>query len=87
MQVLHASDLLPGHGKIVRMRILLMALFVGMVAIALWAWVAAPGERRLGSLMADADTEADIGWLAVAGAALLVFLLVMEIVSVRRLIR
>jgi hypothetical protein len=101
------------------MPILLIALFVGMVAVALWAWAAAPGERRFpvrsgappsldgtvgkrtgllvwvvlgavvmtGSLMAEADTEADIGWLAVAGALLLVFLLLVEIVSVRRLTR
>lgn len=40
-----------------------------------------------GSLMAGADTEADFGWLAVAGAALLLFLLLMEIFSVRRLMR
>lgn len=101
------------------MRILLIGLFVGIVAVALWAWVVAPGERRFplrvgappsfdgtlgkrtgllvwvalgavvmtGSLMAEADTEADNGGLAVAGAALLVFLLLIEIVSVRRLMR
>ena len=101
------------------MPILLITLFVSMVAVAVWAWVIAPGERRFpvrvgapptldgtvgkrtgllvwvalgalvttGSLMAEADTDADIRWLAVAGAALLVFLLLMEIVSVRRLMR
>ncbi len=101
------------------MPILLIALFIGMIAVALWAWVAAPGDRRFsvqvgnppsfdatlgkrsgllvwvllgavvmtGSLMAEADTEADLGWLALAGAALLVFLLLMEIHSVRRLMR
>ena len=40
-----------------------------------------------GSLMAEADVEGDLGWLAIAGAALLVFLLLMEIASVRRLRR
>lgn len=101
------------------MPILLIALFVGMVAVALWAWVGAPADRRFpvgvgappsldgtlgkrtglvvwvalgavvmtGSLMAEADTEADIGWLAIAGAGSLAFLLLMEIVSVRRLMR
>lgn len=101
------------------MPILLIALYVGMVAVALWAWVAAPGERRFaiqvgnppsfdgtlgkrtgllvwvvlgavvvtGSLMAEADSEGNLGALPVAGAALLVFLLLMEIVSVRRLMR
>jgi hypothetical protein len=101
------------------MPILLIALFIAMVAVALWAWVVTPGERRFsvrvgappsfdgtlgkrtgllvwvalgaavmtGSLMAEADAEADNGALTVAGAALLVFLLLMEIVSVRRLMR
>ncbi len=101
------------------MPILLITLFVGMVAVALWAWVAAPGDRRFsvrlgnppsldgtlgtrtgllvwvvlgavvmtGSLMAEMDPEGDLAALPVAGAALLVFLLLMEIVSVRRLMR
>ncbi|HYO61882.1 MAG TPA: hypothetical protein VEU29_08280 [Actinomycetota bacterium] len=101
------------------MPILLIALFAGMVAVALWAWVAAPGDRRFsarfgnppgldgtvdkrtgllmwlvlgavemtGTLIADADPEGDVGALPAAGAALLVFLLLMEVVSVRRLMR
>ena len=101
------------------MPVLLIALFAGMVALALWTWVAAPGDRRFsvrsgnppsldgtlgkrtglvvwvvlgavvttGSLMAGADPEGDPGALPVAGAALLVFLLLMEIVSVRRMMR
>jgi hypothetical protein len=101
------------------MPILLIALFVGMVTVALRAWMVAPRERRFsvqlgappsfdatlgkrtgllvwvvlgavvttGSLMAETDKESDLGWLAIAGAALLAFLLLMEIVSVRRLMR
>jgi hypothetical protein len=99
--------------------VLLIALYLGMVAVAVWAWVVIPGEQRfsfrlgsppaldgtvrkrtallmwlgqgavvlVGSLMAAADDEADLGLLAVAGAGLLAFLLLMEIVSVRRLQR
>jgi hypothetical protein len=99
--------------------ILLIALFVGMVVVAGWAWVVAPRERRFpiragnppwfdgtlgkrtglllwvalgamvmtGSLMAEADTESDLEALLFAGVALLAFLLLMEIVSVRRLMR
>jgi hypothetical protein len=99
------------------MSVLLIALYIGMVAVAVWAWVVIPGEQRFsfrvgnppsldgtlgkrtallmwlaqgavvlgGSLMAAADDEADLGLLAVAGAGLLLFLLLMEIVSVRRL--
>ena len=98
---------------------LLIALYLGMVAVAVWAWAVIPDERRfsfrvgspssldgtlrkrtallmwlgqgavvlVGSLMAAADDEADLGLLAVAGAGLLTFLLLMEIVSVRRLHR
>jgi hypothetical protein len=101
------------------MRILLIALFAGMIAVALWAWVTAPGDRRFsvrlgnpssldgtlgkrtgllvwvvlgavvmtGSLMAEEEPEGNLGALPVAGAALLVFLLLMEIVSIRRLLR
>ena len=96
---------------------LLIALYVGMVAVAAWGWVVIPREQRFsfrvgsppsldgtlgkrtallmwlaqgavvlgGSLMAAADDEANLGLLAVAGAGLLAFLLLMEIVSVRRL--
>ena len=103
----------------VRMPILLIALYIGMVAVAAWAWVVVPGEQRFsvrvgappsfdgtlgkrtallmwlaqgavvlaGSLMAATDDEANLGMLAVAGAGLLIFLLLMEIVSVRRLMR
>lgn len=98
---------------------LLIALYLAMVAVAVWAWVVIPGEQRFsfrvgappaldgtlgkrgalltwlvqgavvlaGSLMAAADEEADLGLLAAAGAGLLLFLLLMEIVSVRRLQR
>ncbi|MDP9067528.1 MAG: hypothetical protein M3N53_04135 [Actinomycetota bacterium] len=101
------------------MPVLLVALYTGMVAVAVWAWVVIPGEQRFsfrvgnppsldgtlgkrtallmwlaqgavvlaGSLMAAADDEANLGLLAVAGVGLLLFLLLMEIVSVRRLQR
>lgn len=101
------------------MPVLLIALYVGMVAVAAWAWVVIPGGRRFsfrvgnppsldgtlgkatallmwlaqgalvlgGSLMAATDDEADLGLLAVAGAGLLLFLLLMQVVSVRRLQR
>lgn len=101
------------------MPIVLIALFAGMVGVAVWAWLVAPAEGRFrarwgsppsldgtlgkrtglllwvglgavvlaGSLRAAADDEANLGGLPVAGAGLLVFLLLMEIVSVRRMMR
>lgn len=101
------------------MSVLLIALYVGMVAVAVWAWVAVPGEQRFtfrmgappsldgtlskgtalsmwliqgavvlaGSLLAAADDDANLEMLAIAGAGLLVFLLVLEITTVWRLTR
>jgi hypothetical protein len=98
---------------------LLVALYIGMVAVALWAWVVIPGDQRfsfrvgappsfdgtlskgtallmwlaqgavvlVGSLLAVEDDEANLEVLAVAGAGLLIFLLLMQIASVRRLKR
>ncbi|MGH9199505.1 MAG: hypothetical protein ACRD1T_27715 [Acidimicrobiia bacterium] len=99
------------------MPVLLIALFVCMVAVALWGWVVTPGDRRFsvrigappsfdgtvgkrtgllvwvalgavvttGSLMVEADPEGNLGALPAAGAGVLIFLLLMEIVSVRSL--
>jgi hypothetical protein len=50
-------------------------------------WLAQGAVVLAGSLLAMADDEANLEWLAVAGAGLLIFLLLMEIVSVRRLKR
>ncbi|MEA2477586.1 MAG: hypothetical protein QOC87_1785 [Actinomycetota bacterium] len=101
------------------MPFLLIALYIGMVAVAVWAWMVVPVGQRFsfrvgappsldgtlgktaallmwlvegavvlaGSLMAARDHGANLGILAVAGAGLLIFLLLMEIVSVRRLMR
>ncbi|HEX2295361.1 MAG TPA: hypothetical protein VHN37_08645 [Actinomycetota bacterium] len=49
----------------------------------LFVWVALGAIVLVGSLLAERDDE----WIAAAGAPLLAFLLVMEIVSVRRLTR
>jgi hypothetical protein len=99
------------------MTVFLVALYIGMIAVAVWAWVVVSPEQRFpvrigappsldgtlgkrtallmwlaqgavvlaGSLLAAADDEANLEMLAVAGAGLLIFLLLMEIVSVRRL--
>lgn len=101
------------------MVVLVIALFTGMVAVALWAWVTVPGDRRFpvrfgnppgfdgtvskriglvmwlvlgaivttASLMAAQDPESDVGALPAVGTAFLAFLLLMEIVSIRRLLR